>query len=99
MTIEELQDLNRDFPAVVESVAELRSDELALRGRSRDFPDGLHDLGNRSTQEEMIMGNLVDFAHSADEFEEAADLRLRHEQETGDITHTRGPEPFGAAEE
>src|SRR5262245_1397010 len=44
VTIEELQDLDRDLASIVEAVAQLRSGELAFLGMRRDVGDDLHHL-------------------------------------------------------
>ena len=99
VAVEEFEDLDRDLAAVVEPVAELRGGELALRGLRRDVGDDLDHLGDRVAQEEMIVRDLVDLAHAAEQLEQAPDLRLRHREQPGDVAHARRTEALAAAEQ
>ncbi|WEF52432.1 hypothetical protein AFIC_000918 [[Pseudomonas] carboxydohydrogena] len=61
---------------------------------------GRHDLNNFGdgfTQEEMIVSNLIDLAHAADQLENPPHLRLGDARIACDIAYARRPEAHFAA--
>jgi hypothetical protein len=99
MSVEELQDLNGDLSSVGQLITELRGDEGAIGGATRDRRCDIHHLRHRRSQKKMIVGDLIDPAEPAREREEAPDVLLRPDQHGGDIAHPRRPESRFAAEE
>src|SRR5215467_3212093 len=89
MTIEELEDLDRDLAAVIDLIAELRSRELALfsgRGQARG---DLHHFRDRIPEEEMVVRDLVDLSHPRQQLRQAPDFRFRYIEQSLDVAHAR----------
>ncbi len=61
-----------------------------------DDPDHLR---HGFAQEEMIVRDLVDLAHAAEQFEQAPHVGLAQRQQRGDVAHARRTEPLGAAKQ
>ena len=76
VAVEEFEDLDRDLAAVVEPVAELRRGELAVRRRAPRVDGDLHHLGHGAAQEEMIVRDLVDLAHAAEQLQQPPHVGL-----------------------
>ena len=97
MPTEKLENLYRNLAAVVEVVAQLRHREVAIGYGGH----GHHDLDNfsdGSAQEEMIVSDLIDLAHTADELENPPDFGLGDTHMACDIAHARRPETIIAAD-
>jgi len=60
MSVEELEDLDRDLAAVVKPVAKFRRREFSGGTPLREFDGDRGHLGDRGAQEEMIVRNVVE---------------------------------------
>lgn len=76
MTIEKFQDLDRDLASILEPVAELRGDELAVVGMRRDIGHDPHHFGDRGAEKEVIVRDLIEAAHAAEQLEQAPYVSL-----------------------
>ena len=78
MAVEELKDLDRDLASIVETVAQLCGDELAVLGMRRDVGYDLNHFSDGAAQEKVIRRDLVNLAHAAEQLEQPAHLALLH---------------------
>jgi hypothetical protein len=67
VTIEELENLDRNLAAIVYPIAELRSAELSVRQGRAEIDDDFNHLRYARAQKEMVARNFIDFAHAPQE--------------------------------
>ena len=99
MPVEELQNLNCDLAAVVEAVAKLRGGEFAIGRMGAEVDDDLRHLRHGVAQKEMIVGDLVELGHAAQELEQAPHIRLARAKRTGEVAHPRRAKALRAGQQ
>jgi len=99
VAVEEIKNLNGDFPPVVHAIAKLRRPEptvVRFRGDIGHDPGHLCDGGARK---KMVMRDLMQEAKPPGELQDMADLMLRHGERTSDFAHAWWTEPPRAAKQ
>ena len=94
MAIEELENLNRDLAAIVQTVAELGGGELTVGGFCREVGGDVDHLADGLVQKEVIRRDLDDNIASRERFQQPADVILGRTYEVGNV----GPARRTAAE-
>src|SRR5215470_525298 len=99
MAIEELENLDCNFSAVVEAVAKQCGSELAVRALGGDIAGNADHLADRVAQEEVIVGNLVHFSHSTEHLQKPSHIALRNGDMARDIAYPRRPKTLSAGKQ
>ena len=90
VAIEEFENLDRDFAAIVEPIAELRCRELVAVGMGGDVNHHIDHLADGRAQKEVIVGDLIDAAEAAGKLQEPAYVRLSNVEKAGDVADAWG---------
>src|SRR5262249_4694581 len=77
MPVDEVEDLDGDFSAVLDAVAKLRSGKDAVGGIAAKVGDDAYHFEDRAAQEEMVAGDFVSPSHPASQLQQPADVALR----------------------
>src|SRR4051812_17056812 len=92
VTVEELQHENRHLAPAIQTVAERRSGEPAIRGMCLDIRGDLQHLVHGATQEVVVVADLVHETHARDLLQQFAYLAFGSCKHTGDVAHARWTE-------
>ena len=76
MAVEEFENLDGDLAAVVEPVAKLRRGELAVGAVAATSTMMLDHLRDGAAQEEMVVRDLIDLPHAAEQLQQPAHVAL-----------------------
>ncbi len=98
-TIEELENLNRDFAPARRPIAELCGGETGMCGPSGQIGDNPDHLAHSRAQEEMVVRDLVRPPNTASAFQNSPNIRLRATGRRRDVAHPRWPEPLRPPEQ
>src|SRR5262249_48486843 len=99
MTVEELENLDRNLAAVVEPIAKQRGGELTVLALGSDVAGNVDHLADRAAQEEVVVRDLVHLSHSAEQFQKTPYIALRNGEKARDISHTWWPEALAVGKQ
>src|SRR5690606_20787033 len=99
MAVEKFKDLDRNLAAAVKPVAQQRRGKLPVGTRFGEIAGNADDLGHGVAQEEVILRDLVEPAHAAEQAQYAAHVFLVLAEHVTDVAHTRRTEARFPAEQ
>jgi hypothetical protein len=89
MAVEEFQDLDCDLAPVVDAIAKLTRAELAVSGLCADVDHDLDHFRDSAAQEKMVVRDLVDFSHPAQQLQQPSHVTFASAEHTGHIANPR----------
>jgi len=89
MPIEELENLDGDFAAIVETIPECGGGELPIRPLGGQINGNFRHLGDSAAKKEVVLGHFINFTEAAKQLAELAYLGLTPTDRAANITHPR----------
>ena len=99
MPIEEFENLDGDFAAVVETISECGGGELSVRRLGGKIGGNFRHLGDGAAKKEVILGHFINFAEAAKQLAQPAYLGLAAADHAAHVTHPRRAKAFFAGEQ
>src|ERR1700722_6149117 len=99
MAVKKFKALDSDFTAVIKLVAELRGGEFAVRSLTCEIGNAIHHLRDGRPQKKMIVCDLVDLSHPAQQLKNAPHVGLTDTELSRNIADAWRPEALLAADQ